>query len=149
MRLLMGLLALAFVVSGCSVVKAINAPGPVPVESVKVGSSRTEMISVFGMPRSTEVIEGQRTDIFEFIDGHPTGSKARIILYLAGDLVTLALAEIIFWPLESAALQGTEGRAIATYGPDNVVSTLTVTEIDGTPWGTKEVEAAPEDDDME
>ena len=151
MRVTMGLCVLLFLAQGCSVYKAATAPGPLPVENVQVGVHRNQVLSVFGMPRTTEVVKGERTEIFEFIDGNPEASKARIILYLAGDLFTLTLAELIFWPLEMATLQGTEGRAVVTYGPDNRVRALQVTEKDGTPWKgtTRRILTAPAGEDEE
>lgn len=44
--------------------------------------------------------EGRKQDSFEFYSGLHSGSKARIIPYLAADVFTLALAELILWPIE-------------------------------------------------
>jgi len=119
---------------GCSIYKAATAPPPVEVERVRVGSDRTDVISVFGTPRLTEVTDGQRTDMFEFISGLHQASKSRILLYIAGDFFTLGLSELVFWPLELAVLDGKEGRAVATYGSDNTVQTVKITTKDGKPW---------------
>jgi hypothetical protein len=119
---------------GCSIYKAATAPPPVDVERVRVGSDRTDVISLFGTPKLTEVTDGQRTDMFEFISGYSQASKSRILLYAAGDFFTLGLSELVFWPLELAVLQGTEGRAVATYGSDNKVQIVNITTKDGKPW---------------
>ena len=57
-----------------------------------------------------------------------------MLLYLAGDLVTLGLAELVFWPMESVLMQGSKGRAIVVYGPDLIVRSVSVTRKDGSPW---------------
>jgi hypothetical protein len=36
--------------------------------------------------------------------------------------------------MELALLQGSEGRAIVTYDPDNKAKTIIVTKKDGSPW---------------
>jgi hypothetical protein len=129
-----GLIAL-IAMPGCSIYKAATAPPPVAVENVKVGSSRPEVISIFGIPKRTDDgLPGQKIDMFEFTDGYHAGSKARIIVYVGGDVVTLGLAELVFWPMELAFLQGSEGRAVVTYGPDNMVTNVTVTTRDGQAW---------------
>lgn len=122
---------------GCSIYKAATAPPPVAVENVRVGSNRAQVMSVLGTPMLTENAEDRRTDVFEFRSGLHEASKARIILYAAGDLFTLGLAELIFWPMELAVLDGTQGRAVVTYGSDNSVQTLHLTKKDGTPWDTQ------------
>lgn len=119
---------------GCSIYKAATAPPPVEVERVMVGSDRTDVISLFGTPKLTEVTDGQRTDMFEFISGYSQASKSRILLYAAGDFFTLGLSELVFWPLELAVLDGKEGRAVATYGSDNKVQIMKITTKDGKPW---------------
>lgn len=135
MSILAGLLSLFMVAQGCSIYKAATAAPPVPVENVRVGSNRPEVLSVFGMPKSTESLEGERTEIFEFTSGLHEASKARIVLYIAGDVFTLGLAELVFWPMELAVLDGSQGRAIVTYSQDNIVKVLHVTKKDGAPWG--------------
>ena len=125
---------------GCSINRAATAPGPLAVDDVKVGKDRGSIISILGMPKSAEVsATNERTDMHEFIDGYPGGSKARILLYIAGDLFTLGLAELIFWPLEVGALQGDEGRAVVTYDNKNIATNVVITKKDGTPWQEKAV----------
>ena len=134
MRLLMALLLMAIASQGCSIYKAATAPPPVEVERVRVGADRTDVISVFGTPKLTEVTDGQRTDMFEFTSGYDQASKSRILFYIAGDFFTIGLSELVFWPLELAVLHGTEGRAVATYGSDNKVQIVKITTKDGKPW---------------
>ena len=92
---------------------------------------------MFGTPKSTDVAQDERTDVFEFIDGNHGASKLRVIPYVAADIFTLGLAELILWPMELAVLQGSEGRAVVTYSQDHRVKTVTITNRDGTPWGSE------------
>jgi len=135
MKLLMAVLLVAVATPGCSIYKAATAPPPVPVDNVKAGYTRAEVMSVFGLPKNTEVVpSNERTDVYEFIDGNHGASKLRIIPYIGADFFTLGLAELVLWPMEIALLQGSEGRAVVTYDQDNKAKTVMVTKKDGTPW---------------
>jgi hypothetical protein len=72
---LMVLLLAGVFAQGCSIYKASTAPPPVEVERVRVGTDRTELISVLGTPKLTEVTDGQRTDMFEFTSGFDQASS--------------------------------------------------------------------------
>lgn len=115
---------------GCSVYRASTASGHVPVGTVQVGMARAQVEQVLGSP------VGMYTDqeaVYEFTDGLHGASKSRILLYLGGDIVTLGLAEIIFWPMELYVLDGQTGRAKVTYEAD-IVKSIIVTRKDGKPW---------------
>ena len=133
--LIIFLLTILPVSQGCSIYKAANAPPPIPVEEIKPGKDRNSIISILGMPKSTETTaNNERTDLHEFTAGYDAGGKIRIILYIAGDIFTLGLAELIFWPIEIAALQGDEGRAVVSYDQNNIAKNVLVTTKGGTPW---------------
>jgi hypothetical protein len=135
MRLLMALLLIAAAAQGCSIYKAATAPPSVAVDNVKAGSTRAEVMSVFGMPKSSDVVQSnERTDVYEFIDGNSGAAKLRIIPYIGADLFTLGLAELVLWPVELSVLQGSEGRAVVTYDQENKAKMVMVTKRDGTPW---------------
>lgn len=135
MRLLMALLLIATVAPGCSIYKAATAPPPVAVDFIRPGSSRAEVMSVFGMPKTSDmVVSNERMDVYEFIDGNHSASKLRIIPYIGADVFTLGLAELVLWPVEIALLQGSEGRAVVTFDQDNKAKSVMVTKRDGTPW---------------
>jgi hypothetical protein len=119
---------------GCSIYKAATAPPPVAVDRVTVGTSRAEVMSVFGSPKNTDSAISGKTDIYEFIDGNNGASKLRILPYIAADVFTLGLAELVLWPLELSVLQGSEGRAVVTFDADNVAKVVKVTEKNGSPW---------------
>lgn len=136
---LLGVMSLT--VQGCSVNRALNGPAPVATERVRIGESRNTIISVLGSPKITDSkanctpeMNVCRTDIHEFTDGYSGASKIRVLLYIAGDVFTLGLSELIFWPIELAAGDGARGRAIVTYGLDDISKTVLLTKADGTPW---------------
>ena len=138
MRVIVAALLITRATPGCSIYKAATAPPPVAVDNVKVGSTRAEAMSVFGMPKNSDFTQSnERTDVYEFIDGNSDATKLRIIPYIGADFFTLGLAELVLWPMEVALLQGSEGRAVVTYDQDNKAKTVTVTKRDGTPWQTQ------------
>lgn len=133
-KIFVWLLLMAMPLQGCSIYKAATAPPPIEVENVRIGSTRPTLLATLGTPKMTEVSDDQRTDVFEFISGHHGASKARILLYLAGDVFTLGLAELVFWPMELSLLQGKEGRVVASYGSDDVVQKIQLLKRDGSVW---------------
>jgi len=128
------------ILGGCSIYKAATAPPPIALENVKVGTNRINVVGTLGVPKSTETKNEQRIDVFEFVDGSPSASKARIMIYIAGDLFSIGLSELLFWPLELGLGQGTDGRAVVTYGMDDVAKAVLLTKADGTPWESASVE---------
>lgn len=129
--------------TGCSIYEASRTPPPVDYRNVHVGETRAETVSILGYPKMTQAEGSRNVDYFEFTDGYHPASKARIILYVAGDVFTLGLAEVIFWPTELALLQGTECRGTVTYRPDNRVVGYSITHRDGTPLWVSEPPQAP------
>ena len=98
------------VLGGCSVYQAVYAPTPIEYKQVKLGATRTEARSYLGFPKMTDQKNNQKTDSFEFIDGYNAASKVRIVLYLAGDIFTVGLSELIFWPIEAYDFDGKQCR---------------------------------------
>lgn len=72
--------------------------------------------------------------MFEFTDGNHGATKLRIVPYIAADVITASLAELILWPLELSVLQGSEGRAVVTYDPKDIATGVKVTKRNGEPW---------------
>ena len=120
--------------AGCSINAMNQKPSPLPIDIIKEHPTRGELISVFGKPQYSEVINDQRTDYFKFIDGYHGSTKLRGLVYAAGCLFTLCISELIFWPLEENAMIGEEGTAIATYNNDNVAEKLEILDKKGNPW---------------
>jgi|GEM_PF-4704690 len=98
--------ASASISSGCASWVALNQPGPTDDEFVTVGMHRAEVESVLRTGGSAYDEPNGHTRVrYQYSDGVHLGSKARILLYLAGDFFTLFLSELIFWPLELAVEQ--------------------------------------------
>ena len=47
-----------------------------------VGSTQPEVTAVLGDPKASSVVSNQTVSVYEFRDGLPKGSKARIVLYI-------------------------------------------------------------------
>lgn len=120
-------LGVACLLTGCSVSKALTQPGPADLEGIGVGTSRQDMIGRLGMPSLTDTLQnGQRQDYFQFQSGAHPASKARAIPYLAADVFTLGLAELLLWPLELTALEAATCQGVATYDSHLKVSAWSV-----------------------
>ena len=119
---------------GCSIYKAATAPTPVALEDVAPGANRIHIVGALCVPKSTETKNNTRIDVHEFVDGSDSATKARIVLYIAGDVFTIGLAELVFWPMELGFGQGTGGRAVVTYGMDDIAKSVLLTKLDGSPW---------------
>jgi hypothetical protein len=118
--------------SSCSVYKAATQPGPADLTGLGIGSPRAEVITRLGAPKFSDTDpQGRKQDSFEFESGLHQGSKARIILYLAADFFTLALAELILWPMELTVMERAKCIAFVTYDPTQKVEIWKVTQKDG------------------
>src|SRR5207244_6806269 len=116
----------------CSVYKAATQPGPADLTGLGIGSRRVEVITRLGAPKFSDTDpQGRKQDTFEFQSGLHQGSKARIILFLAADVFTLTLAEIILWPMEMTVLERAKCIAFVTYDPTQKVETWKVSQKDG------------------
>lgn len=107
---------------GCSINHAAKAPTPSDYKQVTLGASRTETIARLGFPKITDQKDNKKVDLFDLFDGYHSATKARIILYIAGDLMTLGLAEIIFWPIESGIFDGQNCRGSVAYDVNDIVT---------------------------
>jgi hypothetical protein len=116
----------------CSVYKASTQPGPADLTGLGIGSRRTEVIARLGAPKffATDP-EGRKQDTDEFDSGMHQGSKARVIFYLAADVFTWTVAEIILWPLELTVMERARCVASATYDLTHLVEIWNVTQRDG------------------
>lgn len=127
-------LAFAMTLPGCSIYKAATAPPPIALENVKTGASRITIVGTLGVPKLSETRGDSKIDVHEFVNGSHEGTKTRIAIYIAGDLFTIGLAELVFWPMELEFGQGTAGRAVVTYGMDDIAKSVLLAKADGTPW---------------
>lgn len=132
MRKLAVIFCLAMPLASCSVYKALSQPGPADIQGIGVGSPREQVISRIGPPKLVDTDkDGRKMDVFEFQSGFHQASKSRALLYLAADVFTLTLAEIIFWPLELTALDASTCTSIATYDQNYKVQSWSMKKKDG------------------
>lgn len=116
------LLMLIQFLGGCSVAKVVSQPGPADLKGIGIGTSRIDMISRLGPPRAIDTDKnGNKMDMFEFQSGAHQASKARAIPYLAADVFTLGLAELILWPIEMTAFEAATCHGMATYNAQQKV----------------------------
>lgn len=118
--------------SACSVYKAATQPPPADLQGVGIGTPRQELIQRLGAPKFSDTdAQGRKQDSFEFQSGMHGASKARIILYLAADVFTLTLAEIILWPMELTVMERATCNGFATYDQSQKVEMWKVSKKDG------------------
>lgn len=124
------LIPIAFaLLDGCSVYKAASQPGPADLIGIGVGTKREEIISKLGAPKLVDNDKnGHKQDVFEFQSGLHQASKMRILPYLAADVFTLTLAELILWPMEMTILDKATCTGIATYDKKLQVESWLVTD---------------------
>lgn len=126
------LMMFVFSQMACSVYKAATQPGPADLQGIGVGTPRPILMSKVGAPKFSDTnSQGKKEDIFEFDSGLNQASKARVILYLAADVITVGLAELILWPLEMVVMERAKCNAVATYDHQQKVETWNVSQKDG------------------
>ena len=128
------LLALLLLVTqpGCATYTALSMDGPTDDGSVVVGMHRRDVERILQVPPSSEYEDhGLMVVRYEYSDGPPGGSKVRSLVYVAGDVFTLFLTELIFWPIELYADKRIKRVAIAEYDTDNALVDWTIERPDG------------------
>jgi len=86
------------------------------------------LIQRLGPPKITDVAaNGDKQDIFEFRSGLHEATKVRFLPYLAADVFTIGLAEIVLYPLESSLFDSATCTGIATYDTKMKVNTWGLT----------------------
>jgi len=68
---------------------------------------------------------------YEYKDGPHQASKGRVVLYIAGDVFTAFLSELIFWPIEAYASKQTNRVATAHYDSENNLGSWTIARPGG------------------
>ena len=126
------LVSFVFAQSACSVYKAATQPPPADLQGIGVGTPRQELIQRLGAPKFSDTDpQGRKQDSFEFQSGMHGASKSRVILYLAGDIFTLGLAELIFWPLELTLMKSAACNAFVTYDSSQKAETWNLKQKEG------------------
>lgn len=130
--LVLTLVSFMIVQSACSISAALKQPPPADLQGIGVGTPRMEIISRLGPPNFSDTdAQGKRQDSFEFQSGMHGASKTRVILYIAGDLVTLGLAELLFWPLELTLMKSATCTAHAMYDSSLKAETWNLKQKEG------------------
>ena len=118
--------------SACSIYKAATQPPPADLNGIGIGTPRQELIMRIGVPKMSETDkDGHKQDTFEFYSGMDSVSKIRVIPYIAADLFTLTLAELILWPMELTLMDKATCQGYAVYDADNKVQEWKVAQKDG------------------
>lgn len=126
------LVSFMIVQSACSIGAALRQPPPADLLGIGVGTPRQEIIQRLGPPNFSDTdAQGLKQDSFEFQSGMHGASKTRVILYIAGDLVTLGLAEVIFWPLELTLMKSATCNAYVTYDSSQKAQTWQLKQKSG------------------
>lgn len=124
------LVLLVFLQSACSVYWALKQPAPMDLEGIGVGTSRQQLLARLGPPHFSETdAQGRKQDVFEFHSGMHPASKLRAIPYLAADVFTLALAELVLWPLEMTVMKDATCNAVATYDASQITDSWVVNKV--------------------
>ncbi|HWG96314.1 MAG TPA: hypothetical protein VN647_04445 [Nitrospira sp.] len=125
--LMLILVSLMLVQNACSVAWALKQPPAKDLEGLGIGTPRQQLIDRLGIPKLSETDpQGRKQDMFEFQSGMHQASKLRIIPYLAADVFTVCLAELILWPMEVMVLKEATCNAFATYDSSQNVETWRV-----------------------
>jgi len=96
------LIAGALVLDGCSVYMAANKPGLKDTGILRVGTPRSEVISEFGVPQLSKTnADGLLEETWAYTQGQSLWWKIpRVIFYVAADVFTVGLFEVISTPAE-------------------------------------------------
>lgn len=118
--------------AACSVGAALRQPAPADIQGIGPGTPRDEVITRAGIPKFSEInTQGKKEDHFEFPSGMSGASKLRALPYLAADVFTLGLAEIILWPMELTLMKEATCQGFATYDSSLKVETWRVVQKSG------------------
>lgn len=82
---------------------AAKQPDAKNLDVFAVGTPRALVLGEMGQPITSEIKDGQKTDIFSFTQGYSKGAKTgRAVFHGLADVFTLGLWEAVGTPTESA-----------------------------------------------
>ena len=120
------IIALLFLMSGCSVYMAAHQPTQKNVSLFKVGTSRDALIAEFGVPVTSGTRDGKKYEIYRFTQGYSQGAKAaRALVEGTADVFTLGVTEVVTTPVE-AVNDGTLMVYEVTYDSNDYVDQVIV-----------------------
>jgi outer membrane protein assembly factor BamE (lipoprotein component of BamABCDE complex) len=101
--------------AGCSPVMAAHQPSRKDVDLLSPGMPRNTLLAELGQPVASDVKNGQRVEVFSFVQGYRKGVRiGRTIGHAAADVMTLGLWEVAGTPTE-ATLNGHNVAYEVTY----------------------------------
>ena len=119
------LITICLSTSGCAVFMAANQPGNKNFDLLKPGMPRDVIVAEFGAPITTDEKDGEKTDIYKFVQGYPQGEKAfRAVGHGTMDVLTLGLWEVVGTPTEGI-MHGKDVALKILYDKENKVKTVT------------------------
>lgn len=81
---------------------ATKQPDAKNLDVITVGAPRALVLAELGQPISTEVKQGQKSDIFTFTQGYSKGTKVgRVLFHGLADIFTWGLWELAGTPTEA------------------------------------------------
>lgn len=81
---------------------AASQPEAKKISLFKVGTPKSLIAAEFGTPQATIKRNGKEYEIYAFTTGSHTGVKAaKVAVYIAADILTLGLAELVGTPVET------------------------------------------------
>ena len=117
---------------GCATYTAVKIPGPVHDENIAIGMHRSDVEALLAVSAVSEYDDpGGRKVRYEYSDGPHQASKGRVLIYIAGDVFTFFLSELIFWPIEAYATNRVKRVGTAYYDDDDMVLMWTVNRLNG------------------
>ena len=123
---LLGAMIIVVQSGGCSVYFAASGSKDPDFSKVEPGSSRLVVEGELGSPTEEKIRAGGESALYTYKIGDHA-APGRAVLYLLGDIVTLCLAEYIFFPLEIAQ-SGNVHQVAVDYGANG--QALKVRRID-------------------
>ena len=108
---------------GCAATMAAKQPGEKDLSIFTPGTSRGMVLAEYGKPVTSEIIKGNKTEVYKFTNGYSTGNKVvRVMFHVAADFFTLFLWEFVGMPIEMG-FDGTEMAYQVKYDGEEKITT--------------------------
>jgi len=112
--------ALSLTTTGCAAVQAVRTSGPTPEHNIEPGMHRAEVEAILRTGASAyREPDGTIRARYEYVDGPHQATKIRAVVWLAADVFTLFLSEILLWPIEIVVASDAERTADAVFDANN------------------------------
>lgn len=122
---LLAIITFVVLCSSCSVFMAAKQPDLKNEDLFRVGTSRSALLAEYGNPISSEMKNGEKCEIFKFVQGYSTGAKAgRAVFHGVADVLTLGIWEVVGTPTEGV-FNGDEKCYEVTYDENGRIKQVT------------------------